>query len=250
MVKLYYNVRRREDVRLEEFREHWTYPHAPLGVSDARVLRYVQFQRLDYAPLEDLGIYGSDAGYDGIACAWWQDEAVMEEYMADPALIKDQEDMQFFIDHDRSVGQLVDERAIVEPVGEAPIVAVRFLKRADGVTPEQFRTAWDADADGGPLGAAITQANARAFVQGYLQNHARVADGGVDNLDEKGSSGEQWDGFATVYCNSVATLKALARSDEGQRILFSEGADYADAERSRVTVFRRFGWKQDGELVR
>lgn len=250
MVKLYYCVRRREDVRLGEFREHWTYPHAPLGVRDERVLRYVQFQRLDYSPLEDLGIYGLDAGYDGIACAWWPDEAVMEAYMSDPALIKDQEDMQFFIDHDRSVGQLVDERAVVEPSGEAPIVAVRFLKRAADVTPEQFRAAWDADADGGPLAAALEEARAQAFVQGYLQNHGRTADGGVDNLDEKGSSGEQWDGFATLYLNSVATLKTLVRSEAGKRILLSEGADYVDGERSRVTVFRRHGWKHDGSLIR
>lgn len=250
MVKLYYCVRRREDTRLSEFREHWTYPHAPLGVRDERVLRYVQFQRLDYSPLEDLGIYGLDAGYDGVACAWWQDEQAMEAYMADPDLIKNQEDMGFFIDHDRSVGQLVDERAVVEPVGEAPIVAVRFLKRSSDVTAEQFRTAWDADASDGPLADALKLAGDNAYVQGYLQNHARVDDGGVDNLDEKGNSGEQWDGFATLYCNSVATLKALARSEVGKRVLFSEGADYVDHERSRVSVFRRHGWKQDGQLIR
>ena len=218
MTKLYYNVRRKDGISLEEMSEHWLYPHAPLGTRDARVLRYVQFHGLGYDPLDGAGMPNGLEPYDGVACAWWENDEVMNEYMTDPQILVDQDDMLFIFNHDRSVGEIMIEEVGVEPEGAAPIVVVQYLRRREDLTREEFQEAWRSDAASGPLKAALDAAYERKQLQGYLQNFTfPEGASGVDNLEEKGANSEAWDGYGVLYLNSDSRRSRGSRSPMTRR---------------------------------
>jgi hypothetical protein len=251
VIKLFYSVRRKAGITPEELSEHWLYPHAPLGVRDPRVLRYIQYHPVFYDPLADSRPPGNGDQYDGVAAAWWKSAETMKEYNTTPQIIEDQKDMRFFIDHERSVGEIVEEDVIIEPEGLAPIVVFQFLARRDGLTRDEFQARWKEDGRSGPLGEHLKGAQRDVLVQGYIQNYSLPeGESSVEELDDLGHSREAWDGFGLYYCNSIATVKALASSSHADALLWSRDNEYVDASRSLVTVMRRMPQKETAGVLR
>lgn len=249
MTKLFYCVRGKEGISASEFSEHWLYPHAPLGLKDSRVLAYIQYHPLGYDPLDGMRRTPLVDPYQGVASAWWENAQVLEEYNADPAVMKDQQDMRFFIDHDKSVGALVEEIHMIEPHGAAPIVAFQFLRRSLGISRDEFREAWVNDASSGRLRAALVKAVEEDMIQGFVASVALPeGESESEGLNDLGTSHENWDGFGVLYFNSVATAKALAASDIADDALFMSDRDYL--QQADVVIYRRHAHRQQQSSTR
>src|SRR5690348_6256254 len=78
MVNVVYCMRRRADLSLEQFLDHWGKVHAPIVTENLSVLRLVGYQRLvpslhEMSPqIERRNV--SQPPYDGIAILTWQSE--------------------------------------------------------------------------------------------------------------------------------------------------------------------------------
>src|SRR5687767_1711892 len=75
MLKLVFNIRRRDDVEPDEFHRYWKDDHGPLVRSVAEVLgirRYVQSHTID-TPINDAlrASRATELHYDGVAELWW-----------------------------------------------------------------------------------------------------------------------------------------------------------------------------------
>ena len=89
MLKLVFNIRRRNDIERAEFYRYWKDEHGPLVRSVSEVLgirRYVQSHTID-TPINDALRASRDAepSYDGVAELWWDSVEDFVGRLADPA---------------------------------------------------------------------------------------------------------------------------------------------------------------------
>jgi uncharacterized protein (TIGR02118 family) len=122
LIKLVFNIRRREGMTREEFQRYWLDEHAPLVEAHAEVLRirrYVQTHARETDADEALAAArGSEPGhYDGVAELWWDSvedllEASSSEegQVAASALLEDE---RRFIDLPRSPIWLGEENVVI-----------------------------------------------------------------------------------------------------------------------------------------
>jgi uncharacterized protein (TIGR02118 family) len=120
VIKLVFNVRRRDDIEPAEFYRYWKDEHGPLVRSVAetlRIRRYVQSHTTE-SPMNDL-LQASRAAqprYDGVAELWWDsiDDLVGDqsdlEVQAAAALLEDE---RRFIDLESSSLFLTEEHEII-----------------------------------------------------------------------------------------------------------------------------------------
>ena len=121
MIKLVFNLRRREDMTREEFQRYWREQHAPLVKRHAEALhirRYVQVHTLA-TPVNDAlrrGRGGPEA-YDGVAELWFDSLEAIAAAGATPegkaAGRRLVEDERTFIDLTRSPVMVAEEHPIV-----------------------------------------------------------------------------------------------------------------------------------------
>jgi len=110
MVNVVYCMRRRADLTLQQFLEHWGKVHAPIVTENLAVLRLAGYQRIvpkahEMSPqIERRNV--SQAPYDGIALLTWASEEDLKASLQDPNALEVQRalarDEKLFVDAERS----------------------------------------------------------------------------------------------------------------------------------------------------
>jgi len=123
LIKLVFNIRRREGMTRDEFQRYWRNEHARLVEAQADVLRirrYVQTHARDTAADEALAAArGSEPGYyDGVAELWWDSvEDLLEASSSEEGQVAANallEDERLFIDLPRSPIWLGEENVVID----------------------------------------------------------------------------------------------------------------------------------------
>ncbi len=238
MIKLLYCLRRRPELTLQEFQEHWLERHSQFGIANKQVLRYVQYHALLDDPIRSALAQaaageGGAQPYDGMAAAWFASPEALKQSMSSEEVAAALEDEKLFIDHSRSTAVLCDEHIIVEPEPAAPIVLIECLARPAGVDRAFFSRRWLVH---GEIGR---KANARGLLQGYIQNHALPeGDERVAELAELGA-GQGWDGIVTAYFHSVAVAKTLFADPLASEESFEDEKEFIDHSKGQYMLTRR-----------
>jgi hypothetical protein len=110
MVNVVYCMRRRKDLTLEQFLDHWGRVHAPIVMGNLAVLRLAGYQRIEprshqMSPqIERRNV--SQAPYDGIALLTWASEEDLQQSLTDPKALEVQRalarDEKLFVDAESS----------------------------------------------------------------------------------------------------------------------------------------------------
>lgn len=110
MVNVVFCMRRRSDLTLEQFLDHWGRLHAPIVTENLAVLRLAGYQRIvpkvhEMSPqIERRNM--SQLPYDGIALLTWASEADLQQSLHDPKALEVQRalarDEKLFVDAERS----------------------------------------------------------------------------------------------------------------------------------------------------
>lgn len=238
MLKLMHLLRRRPELTLEQFQEHWLERHADFARGMPEVRRYVQYHGVADDPIKTALQQAADApleeSYDGVAISWWESAGAMRRAMEGPAVAAALADEEHFIDHSRSVAVLTEEQVIVEPSGKAPIVLVECLRRQPTMTRSQFSERW---LEHGHLGR---EANRRGLLQGYIQNHALSEDDPrLAELGGLGESDEPWDGVTLAYFDSLAVATELFRSPLASEEAYEDEREFIDHSKGLYLMARR-----------
>jgi len=239
MIKLVYCLRRKPDLTLEEFQDHWLERHSDFGRALPGLRRYVQYHRLANDPINTaLAQAGASEvtvePYDGMVAAWFDDAEGFSKAMATDVAAAALEDEKLFIDHDRSDAVLVDEHVIVEPVGRGPIVLVECLAKRSDIDRRTFSERWLHHAHIG------RQAHEMGLLAGYIQNHALVeGDARVSELAELGVGEEIWDGIVTAYFHSVVVAKTLFANPLASEESFEDEKTFIDHSKGLYMMARR-----------
>lgn len=123
MIKLVFNIRRREGMTRDEFQRYWRNEHARLVEAQADVLRirrYVQTHARETAADGALAAArGSEPGYyDGVAELWWDSvEDLLEASSSEEGQVAANallEDERRFIDLPRSPIWLGEENVVID----------------------------------------------------------------------------------------------------------------------------------------
>lgn len=234
MIKLIYCLRRRSELSLREFQEHWLEQHARFGRDNVLLRRYVQYHRLEDDPVLTAMAQASVTQvepFDGVAISWWDDLASVRAGMASAEVAAALEDEAYFIDHTRSSAVLTTERVIIEPVGNLPIVLFECLRRRNDIDHAEFSSRWE---EHGKIGR---RANAAGLLKGYIQNVALgvQAQDGLEAISGEGS----WDGVTTGYFESVAKMKRLLTSPLVTEDAYEDECRFMDHARCGFFVTRR-----------
>jgi hypothetical protein len=246
MVKLVQLLRRKPGLTLEEFQQHWLERHSHFGLRTPAVRRYVQYHALANDPIRET-LAQAAAGpsvesYDGVSITWFDDVDALRHAMRDDDVAVALAEQVHFIDHSRSVALLADEYVIVEPVGAGPIVLVECLRRPPTIDRRTFSERW---LQHGHLGR---EAHARGLLAGYIQNHALAEDDArVGEIDDLGSSDENWDGVVTAYFDSTAVAKELFQSALASEDAYEDEKTFIDHSKGLYLMARRHAVK---DLIR
>jgi len=97
MINVVYCMRRRADLTLQQFLDHWGNVHAPIVMRNLAVLRLAGYQRIEprvheMSPqIERRNI--SAAPYDGIAMLSWATEEDLQRSLTDPQALDVQREL-------------------------------------------------------------------------------------------------------------------------------------------------------------
>lgn len=83
MIKVIVFVKRHPSLSVEAFHRHWREVHARLVADTPSVARYIVRYEQNPRSAEDYAREG-DAGFDGVAIAWYRSRAAMEALFAEP----------------------------------------------------------------------------------------------------------------------------------------------------------------------
>jgi hypothetical protein len=168
--KLIYFAERRAEMDAAAFRARWR-QHARLGMSMPRWQNIQRYVHCDAITIPDslfpLGCC------DGVGIIWYRDEARRLNHVTDssaaPAMKQDE--AEAFARPVREVALLADE-FILQPCADAPRKLFLQIWREPTLALTDFRSWWLTEA-----GTELWQRLAEVkTVQGYIQNHARLAD--------------------------------------------------------------------------
>jgi uncharacterized protein (TIGR02118 family) len=197
MIKLVSVIRRRHDLDVAAFQDHWRNVHGPLVARLPGLLRYVQSHTLP------SGYRKLTPAADGIAELWFDDTAALRALHGTAELSAVEEDEASFIDPAAHLRLFIDEHVIKDgPTPAGGVKNVELVRRRPAMPVADFQRYWREVH--GPLGAAIPT------VQRYVQNHARgssYGDGRQPPLD----------GLALTWFDDTAAMRASAASPEYAR---------------------------------
>lgn len=203
MIRLLYCLRRRPELALPEFHEHWLDHHVErYGRPIREIRRYVLYTAIEPQP----GAVGASP-YDGIASVWFDDLASLRETM-EGAMPEAGVDEQRFIDHDRSRAMVAEDRVLVEPDEPAPVVLFECLAAADDGDSAGLSPAWL------QIEERVREEHVQGLLQGYVQTTV-VSDpeGATAQFDRLGDPSEHWEGIGAAYFDSVVVaLRYLEHS--------------------------------------
>jgi hypothetical protein len=110
MINVVYCIRRRADLTLQQFLDHWANVHAPIVLDNLAALRLAGYQRIvprDHemsAPIERRNVL--QPPYDGIAILTWASDEDLQQSLKDPRALEVQRalarDEKLFIDASQS----------------------------------------------------------------------------------------------------------------------------------------------------
>lgn len=241
MVKIFMHLHRAGG-SLDEFQAHWLEYHTQLALRIRPMRRYVQYHTLPdilcQKVIPQAGLL--EEPFDGVAVGWHDSRETMQASMQnDPDTIEGLKDMAFFIDLDRMVITLTEERVIVEPEGRAPYVLIGGLRCYPGMDRIQFQEAWLKHA-----AMKDSEYAAQGKVSGYIQNLTLPDEAG--KVEEVGAALEPFDGIVMYYFESIMLFRAFAASPLAQES-FEKEKEFIDHSRSVYMMTQRHVIK---ELVR
>jgi len=121
-------IRRRSDISLERFREHWLHPHGTMTAELPATRRYVQHHPSLDAP--GTNNYARQLGVDGVPELWFEDIAARTIAYTSPRIAECNVDSENFIG---AVTRLVTEPRVVIAADEMD-AATRVILLATGAS--------------------------------------------------------------------------------------------------------------------
>jgi hypothetical protein len=171
--------------------------------------------------------------FDGVGAAWWDDfESMRRDVDENPDLTEAIEAEKLFVDQERSMACLSNERIIVEPRGSVPYVLIEGLRRRSDIDRESFQERWFKHS---VLGR---RAYEMGLLQGYIQHHTWL-ENDPRIIEALGPMKETWDGVTTVYDDSAIRLKLLLASDLAAQESFKDEKTFLDHNKSATIIARR-----------
>ncbi len=189
MVKQVSFFKRRPDLSVDAFQQHWRTTHAERVVKLPGLRRYVQNH---VQPNSNE----SEPPFDGVAEAWFDDVDAMRATVGTPELSAIREDEANFIDAATMGTILVDEFVIKDgtPRPEHSKM-IAFIRKLDALDPETFQRKWRHEL--GPIAAELPGWDR------YVQNHCRLG------IYRSGRT-PAYDGCAMVWADQQGFPTAMA----------------------------------------
>jgi uncharacterized protein (TIGR02118 family) len=152
MVRLFALLVPRRGMTPVDFHAHWRYVHGPLAGRIRRAIAYTQSHRLPVQPA-DLPILP----YGGAAEVWFESLESANALMTDPDYTDGAaHDEDNFHHMDQVVAIQATQHVVTDgpPIGKdtGVVKVMQFVRRADGVEPDEFRARWLQDADSDAAG--------------------------------------------------------------------------------------------------
>src|SRR4051812_7911188 len=149
MVRLQALLVPHDGMALSGFHAHWRYVHGPLASRIRRALAYVQCHRLPWQP-DDLPVLPNG----GSAEVWFEDLASADALMDDPDYLDNAAKDEDNFHHMDRMTVLRSSAPVVlldgPPVRQdsTGVKLMQFVRRAPGLSPEDFAGQWTAPAAG------------------------------------------------------------------------------------------------------
>jgi len=214
MIKMFALLPKREDITDVQFHEHWSTIHREHALRITRLRRYVQAHRIDVA-LDGPAV----APYDGIPEVWYDDLASAVGQNEDPDYTEyAQRDEPNFVAMGRIAFVPTAEHVVHagDPVDQdAPgFKVILLLRRAAGVSPEDFAARWPAVSDAAlaPRGAVLRSVSATALPETYADGDPTY-DGFAELFwDDLDALRADWSSFGADVLAAIAPVADLGRS--------------------------------------
>ncbi|MFK7896272.1 MAG: EthD domain-containing protein [Myxococcota bacterium] len=230
MIKLICFIRKRAELDIPAFQNHWRENHGPLIRSLPKLrrhlIRYEQNHRLaeDYARDEASGAgQGTETGaYDGSTIMWFPSMEAYHAFAAEPDYAEHiAPDEARFMDRAKTLFFFTDEEDIklgdADRQAQAGVKLLALLRRRSDLTPEAFHAHWT-----GPHAALFTETPAlRDHILAYQQNHRFPADYERDPETH-------WDGLAEQWYASLEKFYAGAGGGPFEEIVAPDEERFID----------------------
>jgi uncharacterized protein (TIGR02118 family) len=113
MIKLIVAVRKRPDMSVEEFQEHWKTRHAELVRNSPATAKYIRKYVQCHTMLDQYE--KGEVAFDGTAELWFDSVADMEAFYSDPDYLGDvQPDEPRFADMSKTVFFVTEEEPVLD----------------------------------------------------------------------------------------------------------------------------------------
>jgi hypothetical protein len=231
MVKQYAFIRRRPDLTHAQFDEYWHHPHGdPISLRLKTLEHYIHTTPIQRGAGLDVPL----TDWDGIVELWYESWDAADRLHEDPEMPAAVADQPNYSIQDATRVVSVDEDPVSGGAGPGDraerhlpgVKLVHLVRRAHGLSPEEFRAAW-AGADDRRLGAVLgatrhvrCAANPRSYADGEAPEFDAVRELWFDDARAvrraRAEQPEAWSGLferaevgADRSCFAVATQRRL-----------------------------------------
>lgn len=112
MIKLIVAIRRRPDMSVEDFQDHWRTRHAQLVKNSPAASKYVRKYVQCHTMLDEYA--AGEVAFDGTAELWFDSVADKDAFFSDPDYLRDvQPDEEKFADMTRTVFVVTGEETVI-----------------------------------------------------------------------------------------------------------------------------------------
>jgi uncharacterized protein (TIGR02118 family) len=113
MIKLIVAIRKRADLSVEEFQDHWRTRHAVLVRNSPATTKYIRKYVQCHTMLEQYE--QGEVAFDGTAELWFDSVADMQAFYSDPDYLRDvQPDEARFADMSKTVFFVTEEELVLD----------------------------------------------------------------------------------------------------------------------------------------
>lgn len=217
MIKVISLFKRRPDLSLEAFTQHWIGTHAELVRRVPGIRHYVQSQTIA------SGYRKGEPAFDGMAALWYEDTDAMRRAAEAPESREAMEDNRNFLYPSSFVSIHTEEVIQLDrPTNPSMVKSAEFPIRLSQLTPEEFHRHWTEVH--GPLATKLPQ------MRRYVQSHARPSsyrDGRTPPID----------GVAEVWFDDTDAMREAAKTIEYRNVRADE-PNFIDQGRLKVIITR------------